>query len=123
MHGYDFYQINLYVFNKFHIFYKLQWLLRSLQWKLGRDQKYSLSGDYKRNVNYGTCIKYPDLEQCQSRFSLFKFLINVSTFLISWIKSLFFSKQRHTSVSVQTDFGVIVFTVIAYKNIFISSMD
>ena len=88
-----------------------------------RDQKYSLSGDYKRNVNYGTCIKYPDLEQCQSHFSLFKFLINVSTFLISWIKSLFFSKQRHTSVSVQTDFGVIVFTVIAYKNIVISSMD
>ena len=72
---------------------------------------------------YGTCIKYPDLEQCQSHFSLFKFLINVSTFLISWIKSLFFSKQRHTSVSVQTDFGVIVFTVIAYKNMFISSMD
>ena len=94
MHGYDFYQINLYVFNKFHIFYKLQWLLRSLQWKLGRDQKYSLSGNCKRNVNYGTCITYPDLEQCQSRFSLFKFLINVSKFLISWIKSLFFSKQR-----------------------------
>jgi hypothetical protein len=70
MHGYDFYQINLYVFNKFHIFYKLQWLLRSLQWKLGRDQKYSLSGNCKRNVNYGTCITYPDLEQCQSRFSL-----------------------------------------------------
>jgi hypothetical protein len=39
------------------------------------------------------------------------------------MKSLFFSKQRHTSVSVQTDFGVIVFTVIAYKNIVISSMD
>ena len=91
MHFYDFYQINLYVFNQFQIyFYKLQWLLRSLQWKLGIDQKYSLSGDYKRNVNYGTCIKYPDLEQCQSRFSLFKFLINVSTFLISWIKSLYF---------------------------------
>ena len=45
---------------------------------LGRDQKYSLSGDCKRNVNYGTCIKYPDLDQCHSRFSLFKFLINVS---------------------------------------------
>ena len=72
---------------------------------------------------YGTCIKYPNLEQCQSHFSLFKFLINVSTFLISWIKFLFFSKQRHTSVSVQTDFGVIVFNVIAYKNIVISSMD
>ena len=39
------------------------------------------------------------------------------------MKSLFFSKQRHTSVFVQTDFGVIVFTVIAYKNIVISSMD
>ena len=55
----------------------------SLQWKLWRGQKYSLSGDCKRNVNYGTCIKYLDWEQCQSRFSLFKFLINVSTFLIS----------------------------------------
>jgi hypothetical protein len=67
----------------------------SLQWKLGRDQTYSLSGDCKRNAQYGTCIKYPDLEQCQSRFSLFKFVINVSTILISWIKSLFFSNQRH----------------------------
>ena len=27
------------------MFYKLQWLLRLLQWKLGGDQKYSLSGD------------------------------------------------------------------------------
>ena len=67
----------------------------SLQWKLGRDQKYSLSGDCKRNAQNETCIKYPDLEPCQSRFSLFKFVINVSTCLISWIKSLFFSKQRH----------------------------
>ena len=90
MHCYDFYQIKLYVFNKFsYILYKLQSLLRFLQWKLGRDQKYSLSGGCKRNFNYGTCIKYSDLEQCQSRFSLSKFLINVSTFLIFyvyWIK-------------------------------------
>jgi hypothetical protein len=78
---------------------------------------------YKFFLSFLLIFYYLDLEQCQSRFSLFKFSNNVSTLLISWIKSLFFSKQRHTSVSVQTDFGVIVFTVIAYKNIFISSMD
>ena len=87
---------------------------------LGRDQKYSSSGDCKRNVNYGTRIKYPNLEQCQSCFSLFKFFINVSTFLISWIKSLFFSKQRHTSVSVQTDWCYCLYWLLI---MFISSMD
>ena len=47
----------------------------------------------ERNIRYRAIVKgmsitgYADLEQCQSRFSLFKFLINVSTFLISWIIS------------------------------------
>ena len=36
---------------------------------------------------------------------------------------IFFQCKDIVSVSVQTDIGVIVFTVIAYKNIFISSMD
>jgi hypothetical protein len=36
---------------------------------------------------------------------------------------IFFQSKDIVSVSVQTDIGVIVFTVIAYKNIFISSMD
>jgi len=80
----------------------------SLQWKLGRDQKYSLSGDCKRNAQYGTRIKYPDLEQCQSRFSLFKFVINVSTFLISWIKSLFFSKQTYIKMLLITYVEILV---------------
>ena len=32
-------------------------LLRSLQWKFGRDQKYSFSGDCKRKVNYVSSMK------------------------------------------------------------------
>ena len=36
---------------------------------------------------------------------------------------IFFQSKDIVSVSVQTDIGVVVFTVIAYKNIFISSMD
>jgi hypothetical protein len=48
---YTFYNKNIIYREISNIFYKLQWLLRSLQWKLERDQKYSLSGDCKRKFN------------------------------------------------------------------------
>jgi hypothetical protein len=54
MHFYDFYQINLYVFNKFQIYFINY---SGFLVEIGVHQKYPLLGDCKRNVNYETRMK------------------------------------------------------------------